>query len=328
MDPIQNPYSNTGQMIPSQGWQGNPNMAPNAGHPIGISQQPQQQPQQHPQAQVQPQIVQMQHQMHQQQGQPPQMMHARPPPQMHQQSQQLVNMPQVIPQQQPQQLQQQQQQVQPTRMGQMHPQQQPPPQQPQQSLHPQQQSMQPTSQQHPSHGPHQPQPPPGQQQVTQPTQQATLNTMILCRYGQDIVQEIVTKTCELFNYLKGSTGQLPNVSNSIKLYEDRKSKIAEIIFQINGNFKKLTTICDKINVGTSDIDFVQPFVESLIPIVGSTDRVFDEKKKNVDVVKRLTEERNALAEQVRRKNQQVKEVIDMLRDITWDINTMLAMRKP
>lgn len=153
--------------------------------------------------------------------------------------------------------------------------------------------------------------------------------MIFCRFGQDTVQEIVVKTTELFNTLKQATTQLPNgTTQSIHAYEDRKTRIVDSLRTINFNFKRLRAFCDKINEGTSDIDFVQPFVESLIPIVGSSDRGFEEKKKNVEVVKKLTEERNALAEQVKRKNQQVKEVIDMLRDITWDINTMLAMRKP
>ena len=314
MDHIQNPYSNTGQMV-SSGWQANPAaMQSNTGHGM-IPQQPQ--------AQAPQQMPPMQHQMQQQQQ--PQMIHqAQRPPQMHpqQQQQQQVNLPQMMPQQPPAPLPQQPPQQQPPgRMSQMPPMQ----QQTQQPIHPQQ-PLQPSSQA-PSHGPHQPQQPPGQQ-VTPQSQPPMPNTMVLCRLGQDTVQEIVSKTSDLFNFLKASTAQLPNgTTQSINTHEERKTRIAEFLRNINVNFKRLRAICDKINEGTSDIDLVQPFVESLIPIVGSTDRVFEDKKKNMEVVKKLTEERNALAEQVKRKNQQVKEVIDMLRDITWDINTMLAMRK-
>lgn len=154
------------------------------------------------------------------------------------------------------------------------------------------------------------------------------NTYILCRLGQETVQEIVAKTNDFFSILKITTTSLPNGSiQSVQSSDDRRSRINDILRAINLSFRRLKHICEKINEGTCDIDFVQPFVESLIPLVDSTDRV-EEKKKNPEALKRLTEERNELRDQLKRKNGQIKEIIDMLRDITWDINTMLAMRKP
>jgi mediator of RNA polymerase II transcription subunit 30 len=54
----------------------------------------------------------------------------------------------------------------------------------------------------------------------------------------------------------------------------------------------------------------------------------DDKKFNNNKVKQLDKEHQELVDLLQLKNRQIKEVIDNLRSIVWEINTMLAMRKP
>lgn len=56
--------------------------------------------------------------------------------------------------------------------------------------------------------------------------------------------------------------------------------------------------------------------------------ISDEKRKNNPKLPQLEAEYDELVELNRLKNRQLKEIIDRLRKVVWDINTMLAMRKP
>ena len=146
---------------------------------------------------------------------------------------------------------------------------------------------------------------------------------LLCRIGQETAQEIVNKTMELFQYLRHCIP--PNgTAQATQTQEDRKAKIAETLRVINFLFRKLRKIYEKVNEVTNEMEFLQ--VESLIPL---KDHHRQEDKKNpTQVIRRLNEERSNVKEQLRIRNKQLKDIIDMLRDIVWDINTMLSMRKP
>ena len=147
----------------------------------------------------------------------------------------------------------------------------------------------------------------------------------LCRMGQEHVQDIVNKTMELFKLL--SACHPPNgMANQMQIQSERKKKVAEVLELIAAYFKRLRKICEKVNEVTTDMEFVQ--IESLIPLREGDSRSLDEKKKVSEVVRKLTDEKNVFSDQLKLRNRKLKEIIDMLRDIVWDINTMLAMRKP
>jgi mediator of RNA polymerase II transcription subunit 30 len=155
----------------------------------------------------------------------------------------------------------------------------------------------------------------------------------LCRLGQEYAQEIVTKTMELFQHLR--TSQPPNgTAMSIQMQEEKKKKIAIVLTEIFTLFSRLRKIYDKVNESTNLMEFVQ--IESLIPLKEEERdhhhhhhrAPLEDKKKTSDIVRTFSLERNNAIEQLRLKNRQLKDIIDMLRDIVWDINTMLSMRKP
>ena len=153
-----------------------------------------------------------------------------------------------------------------------------------------------------------------------------LSSSQLCRMGQEAVQDIVNKTMELFKQL--AVCQPPNGTVvNMQFQAERKRRIHEALDLVGAHFRRLRKICEKVNEGTTDMEFVQ--IESLIPLREPGDvRPLEDKKKNSEIVRKLTEERALYSEQLRIRNRKLKEIIDMLRDIVWDINTMLAMRKP
>lgn len=148
----------------------------------------------------------------------------------------------------------------------------------------------------------------------------------LCRMGQETVQEIVNKTMELFTILRQC--QPPNGTPlSLQVAEERKAKLQEHLNSLSLLFRKLRKIYEKVNEMTGDMEFVQ--IESLIPLKDSSESSHQRSRsENTEVVRRLNEERNKWAKTLEVRNRQLKDIIDILRDIVWDINTMLAMRKP
>ncbi|XP_059481598.1 mediator of RNA polymerase II transcription subunit 30-like isoform X2 [Neocloeon triangulifer] len=256
------------------------------------------------------------------------------PNQMQQMQQQMVMQPQMQPQIQPQmqqgmQMQQQQamqQQMQQMQMNQqgmgavggvMPPQQMAPqpPQQPMQPVQPPQQQQQgvTTPQQTP------PQPPTPAQQ----SQPKDLNTAMLCRLGQETVHDIVSRTQELFSVLKSI--QPPNgTPQGQSSSNDKKNKAQEQLKSLRILFKRLRVIYDKCNDNCQGMEYTH--IESLIPLKDEWDMKSDEKKTS-EVYKQSCEEQNEIVEQVMLKNKQLKEVIDNMRKIIWEINTMLAMRR-
>lgn len=158
----------------------------------------------------------------------------------------------------------------------------------------------------------------------QPQPHRDFSMALLCRIGQETVQEIVSKTTELFSTLKCL--QPPNgTAQSITGQEERKVKLQENLRNIGMCFKKLRRIYEKCNENCSGMEYTH--IESLVPLKDEMDSK-QEDKKSTEAVKYLTEEHRELVEQVMLRNRQLKEVIDNLRSFIWDINTMLAVRKP
>ncbi|KAH7953358.1 hypothetical protein HPB49_007348 [Dermacentor silvarum] len=164
-----------------------------------------------------------------------------------------------------------------------------------------------------------------------PLQPKDFNTAIMCRMGQEIVQEIVAKAIELFQTLKAL--QPPTgVASSMQGQEERRIKLQETLRNVGLLFRKLHRvhgICSDLSaaVASSQYTPIEPDVtlQSLVPMVD--DPKPSEEKKPSEATRALLEERARLTEQVVLKNRQLKEVIDALRNIIWEINTMLAMRK-
>ncbi|XP_022358017.1 mediator of RNA polymerase II transcription subunit 30 isoform X3 [Enhydra lutris kenyoni] len=115
-----------------------------------------------------------------------------------------------------------------------------------------------------------------------------VNTASLCRIGQETVQDIVYRTMEIFQLLRNM--QLPNgVTYHTGTYQDRLAKLQDHLRQLSILFRKLRLVYDKCNENCGGMD--------PIPV-----------------------------EKLKQKNQQLKQIMDQLRNLIWDINAMLAMR--
>jgi len=162
-----------------------------------------------------------------------------------------------------------------------------------------------------------------------------VNLASLAMLGQETIQDIVGKTVELFKHF--TSMQLPNnvsqvgnygdrtaVPISIQNYQERKAKLAEVIPLLQTNFRKVRIIFDRINEQTAALES-QP-LEKLLPIEENGE-IKGERYKNSESMKYALEEYKETCEQLSSKNQQMKEIIDQLRMVIWEINTMMAMRK-
>ncbi|OTF75443.1 mediator of RNA polymerase II transcription subunit 30-like protein [Euroglyphus maynei] len=143
----------------------------------------------------------------------------------------------------------------------------------------------------------------------------------------------------------------PQLISTNQQCEDKKNKIKDIIKHIETLFIRLRKIYQTCNE-TSSLDFVDP--KSLLPLKdddGDSDEdeeklqvngqnglantasiilrpLLSEEKKNNPKLQQLEKDYLDLVELNRLKNRQIKEIIDRIRKMVWDINTMLAMRRP
>lgn len=151
------------------------------------------------------------------------------------------------------------------------------------------------------------------------SQRDLANLAFFCRIGQETVQEIVSRTTEMMNMIK--TIQLPNGSNNTS--EERKNKLKnDYLKSISVYFKRLYRVYEKFLELNVPIEDVEP--ENLIPIEGrEVDKI---KMAPSDSFKDLQKDYNEQLKILKSKNAKIKEIIDRLREIVWEVNTMLAMR--
>ncbi|XP_044765108.1 mediator of RNA polymerase II transcription subunit 30 [Coccinella septempunctata] len=162
-------------------------------------------------------------------------------------------------------------------------------------------------------------------QVQQQQQSKEFNTASLCRIGQETVQDIVSRTQEVFQTLKAM--QPPNgTSASTNTSNEKKVKVQEQLRTIRVLFKRLRLIFERCNENCQIQGMEYTHIESLIPFKDEMDPKHDEKK-NTEAYRLACLESKEVMEQVVLKNKQLKEVIDQLRRIIWEINTMLTMRR-
>ncbi|KAK2578886.1 hypothetical protein KPH14_009751 [Odynerus spinipes] len=163
------------------------------------------------------------------------------------------------------------------------------------------------------------QPPPQQQQNKE------FNTASLCRFGQETVQDIVSRTLEVFQTLK--VLQPPNgTAQGASVANEKKAKVQEQLRMLKLLFKRLRLIYEKCNENCQLQGMEYTHIESLIPLKEEWDMKSDEKKTS-EAYRLACEESKEIMEQVVLKNRHLKEIIDHLRRIISEINTMLNMRR-
>ncbi|XP_051991979.1 mediator of RNA polymerase II transcription subunit 30-like isoform X2 [Xyrauchen texanus] len=161
---------------------------------------------------------------------------------------------------------------------------------------------------------------PGQQAQTA----RDVNTASLCRIGQETVQDIVLRTMEIFQLLRNM--QLPNgVTYHPNTHQDRLGKLQEHLRMLSVLFRKLRLVYDKCNENCAGLDPIPP--EQLIPYVEDDSSKLDDRMANE--MRAASEDRREILEikkKLKQKNQQLKMIMDQLRNLIWEINSMLAVR--
>ncbi|XP_066269190.1 mediator of RNA polymerase II transcription subunit 30-like [Branchiostoma lanceolatum] len=164
-----------------------------------------------------------------------------------------------------------------------------------------------------------PAPHPHPQQTFSGTAGKEVNTASLCRIGQETVQEIVSKTQEVFGLLK--TWQLPNgVNPNIQVHQERQTKLQDLVRQMEVLFRKLRLIYEKCHESTAGLQHSN--IEALVPYVEHLEGKHDDSES--DSVRYVNEERREVVEKVKQKNQQLKVLMDQLRELIWDVNAMMV----
>ena len=178
------------------------------------------------------------------------------------------------------------------------------------------------------------QPPPPQQQSRE------INTATVCKIGQETVQEIVGRIQEVFNYLKTLQPPVGN-PNTDRATLEKQQRLNEVLKGITQLFKRLHVCWDKAQehsasgaTGDSSGSSMElTDIEALVPLKdgppqnGLPDVRGELEKRRGDSYRAALEEHNELASQLVMKNKHLKEIIDQMRNLIWEINTMLAMRE-
>ncbi|CAB3240295.1 unnamed protein product [Arctia plantaginis] len=167
-------------------------------------------------------------------------------------------------------------------------------------------------------------PPPAQPAAPPPPQNKEFNTASLCKFGQETVQDIVSRTQDVFQTLKAI--QPPNgTQHGENASNDKKAKMQEQLRTIRLLFKRLRLIYEKCNETCQGMEYTH--MESLIPLKDEAENKALDERRNTESYRLALEENRELTDQVVLKNKQLKEVITNLRTIIWEINVMLTMRR-
>lgn len=163
-----------------------------------------------------------------------------------------------------------------------------------------------------------------------PSPQKEVNISTVCRIGQETVEEIVSRTQEVFSILKslhppvGAYSKMSQIQDQQNL--EKQKRLKDVLNGIGLLFKRLAVCWEKCQENTGGMDFYP--IQSLIPLKDENQdsgRTELEKKRG-DGYKSALEEHNELVQQITVKNRHLKDIIDQMRNIIWEINTMLAMR--
>lgn len=151
-------------------------------------------------------------------------------------------------------------------------------------------------------------------------QQKEFNVLSLCRVGQETVQDLLSRFQDIFGILKNH--QPPNgLQGSVPMSSDKRQKMQDQFRTIRLLFKRLRLLYEKCDIAE---DYTQ--VESLIPFVDDVNKPDLVPAQSEEYQRTLVENRE-LTEILAQKNLQLKEIIDNMRSIIWEINSMMAARK-
>lgn len=106
---------------------------------------------------------------------------------------------------------------------------------------------------------------------------------------------------------------------------EKQQRLKDVLGGITAQFQRLRVCFEKANEQTANmVEYTQ--LESLIPLKDEREMKNEIEKKRGEQYKLALEEHNELILQLTAKNRHIKEIIDQMRNIIWEINTMLAMR--
>lgn len=160
---------------------------------------------------------------------------------------------------------------------------------------------------------------PGQPGMPPQSALREISPVYLCRIGQETVQDIVTRTMEIFQITRAT--QLPNgVTQSQAAYQDRFGKLQEHLRQLTLLFRKLRLLYERCVEMTTDL---QESPAELVPYAGEETAPMRVEPCSPAVI----QERQEVLEKVRQKNHEMKVLMDQMRNLLWDVNAMLTMRK-
>lgn len=154
--------------------------------------------------------------------------------------------------------------------------------------------------------------------LTTNPQQKEFNVLSLCRVGQETVQDILSRFQDIFGILKNH--QPPNGLTGT-MSSEKRQKMQDQFRTIRLLFKRLRLLYEKCD---NNEDYTQ--VESLIPFEDDENKPDPVPVQSEDHQLTIVENRQ-LTEILAQKNLQLKEIIDNMRNIIWEINSMMAARK-
>uniref|UniRef100_A0A3Q2FZM4 Mediator of RNA polymerase II transcription subunit 30 n=1 Tax=Cyprinodon variegatus TaxID=28743 RepID=A0A3Q2FZM4_CYPVA len=158
-------------------------------------------------------------------------------------------------------------------------------------------------------------PPLGQQPPPGPLRE--ISPVFLCRIGQETVQDIVTRTMEIFQITRAT--QLPNgVTQSHVMYQDRFGKLQEHLRQLALLFRKLRLLYERCVEMTSDLQEAPMEVRLQLDPGSPGFLLQDSCSERQEVLE---------VRKVRQKNQEMKVLMDQMRNLLWDVNAMLTLKK-
>ncbi|XP_069751516.1 mediator of RNA polymerase II transcription subunit 30-like isoform X2 [Narcine bancroftii] len=134
-----------------------------------------------------------------------------------------------------------------------------------------------------------------------------ITCVTLCKVGQETVQDIVARTMDIFHMLRAT--QCSHEPRTSQTSVAPTSTLPSINCRIGGLIWPTEPQQQCINLL---IPFVgeEPFRTPDLPTVGSL----------------TNSEYQEILEKLHQKNQELKHIMDQLRNLIWDINSMLAMR--
>ncbi|XP_026319971.1 mediator of RNA polymerase II transcription subunit 30 isoform X2 [Hyposmocoma kahamanoa] len=137
-------------------------------------------------------------------------------------------------------------------------------------------------------------PQPAAPPVQTPPQNKEFNTASLCKFGQETVQDIVSRTQDVFQTLKAI--QPPNgTQHGENASNDKKAKMQEQLRTIRLLFKRLRLIYEKCNETCQGMEYTH--MESLIPLKDEADNKTLDERRGTEAYRLALEENKELTDQ-------------------------------